>query len=161
MIEENKMMAEPEVMRNDGVSLAPASMEDFKDYVILLASKDKLNKTPREQLERGLELVRYMWVGGVNGTVGGVFLVSYLPNVQWWTLDIYDDKVLSAVHPKFCETGGRMVMQWFFENHPESTEVHTTYPTSYKHMVGTLERLGFKRKYTNDQFVIMHKRAED
>ena len=140
------------VLKDGDLVLYPATLKESEDYILKMACKDKYNVSPKEQLARGLQFVKYTWIAKNEDGVGGVLFMCYLEHMSWWTLDAYkEDSVNNRGDWSF--RAGRLVIDWFFRNH-NVQDLYTIHKKENHAATKLCERLGFKARYTNPQFTI-------
>lgn len=137
--------------------LTPATLEEAKDLILVMAGQDRFNKTPREELERGLEHIKHVWFAGVNGVLIGVCFMTRLPNLNWWTFDAYANENIDNRVGDDSFRVGRLVTRWFFDTHG-CNELYTMHRTKNRAATRVCRRIGFKEKFTNPEFNILSMR---
>lgn len=144
----------PTVLKDRDLLLMPSTLRESADYILKMACKDRYNKTPREELSRGLQFVKYVWICKNSDGVGGVVFMCYLDHMNWWTLDAYKDESVDNKSGDWSYRSARLVIDWFFESHREK-ELHTLHRTDNHAATKMCERLGFEKKYLNPEFIIL------
>lgn len=151
--------AMPEVLHENNVTLYPGTYREHKEYLLKLAGIDRYNRTPREQLEKGLEHIKYLWLGKASGEIGGILFMCYLKHMGWWTLDAYKDPAIDNRDGDWSYRGAKLVIDWFFKNHTVN-DLYTIHRVENHAATKMCERLGFKVRYANPQFIILKKRRD-
>lgn len=156
-----EILPEAEVLKDNDILLVPGSMKENKDLVLKFAMGDRYSQTPEPQLERGLEFVKYLWLGKANEEIGGVLFLCFLDHMNWWTLDAYKNDKHDNADGNYSYRAGKLVMDWFFQNIESADELHTIHRRANHAATKVCERLGFKEKYLNPEFMIMHLRRKE
>ena len=151
--------ATPSALVESDCVLYPGTYREHKDYLLKLAGLDKHNRTPQEQLEKGLEFIKYLWVGKAAGELGGVLFICYLKHMDWWTLDAYKDSNIDNRDGDWSFRAANLVMDWFFKNHAVN-DLYTIHRVENHAATKMCERLGFKVRYANPGFIILKKRRD-
>jgi hypothetical protein len=156
------IFSEMEVLKDGDITLIPSTLKESKELILKFAMGDRYNKTPTEQVIKGMELIKYVWIGMSNGDIGGVIFMFHLVNTtQWWTLDAYKNNEHDNRLGDFSFRSGRLVVDWFFQNHPFEKEIYTMHPTSNRAAKKVCERLGFQIKYDNPEWNVLNLRRSN
>ena len=144
----------PSSLRDGELILTPTTLKESEDYILKLACKDRYNVTPKDQLARGLQYVKYVWIGKNSDGVGGVLFMCYLDHMNWWTLDAYKEDSVDNKQGDWSYRAGRLAIDWFFENH-NVKELYTLHRTDNRAATKVCHMLGFEDKFLNPEFIIL------
>lgn len=144
-------------LRNNELILKPTSLEESREYILLLADEDRYKRTPVQELDTPLQYVQNVWIAEVDGHRIGVLIICYIPELDWWTFDAYRDKNLDNKLGDYSYTAAKFVLNWFFNNPPVYKEIHAMHTIPNRAARMMCKRLGFKDKSIIDQINIMVK----
>lgn len=141
---------------HDGeITLIPGSLPKDIGIVMKLAMGDRYNQTPEAQVVKGLEFVKYLWVGESKGVVGGVVMLCWLENLQCWTLDAYKNDSHDNKLGDYSFRAGRLAIDWFFKN-IVSNKLMTIHRTANYAATKVCQRLGFEITHKlGDAFTVL------
>lgn len=146
-----------QILSDGALRLEQIEPVEAQEYILKLACKDRYNVTPREQLSKGLEHIKYAWICKNEDGVGGVAFMCYLEHMNWWTLDAYKEDSVDNKHGDWSFRTGRLAIDWFFTNNI-SDSLYTIHRTQNRGATKVCQRIGFEIKYANPQFVILKMR---
>ena len=151
----DEILKEAEGLVDGDIVLTPGSLPEDIGLVMKFAMGDRYNQTPEPQLVKGLEFVKYLWIGEANGVIGGVLMLCWLENLQCWTLDAYKNSEHDNTLGDYSYRSGRLVIDWFFRN-VDAKELRTMHRTDNKLATKVCQRLGFEITHKlGDAFVMM------
>ena len=137
------ILPEINALADGEIALIPGSLPKDIEILLKFAMGDRYNQTPEEQLVKGLEFCKYLWIGKANGAIGGVVMLCYVENLQKWTLDAYKNHEHDNGIGNYSFRSGRLVIDWFFKNIQEDKLV-TIHRTANRSATKLCEKLGFR-----------------
>lgn len=150
-----EILPEIETLKEGDITLTPGSLPEDIGIVLKFAMGDRYNQTPEPQLVKGLEFMKYLWIGRANESIGGVLMLCYLENIQKWTLDAYKNNEHDNKEGDYSFRSGRLVIDWFFNNLQEDKLI-TIHRTANRLATKLCERLGFEITHKlGDEFTIL------
>lgn len=150
----DEIIPDAEVLKDNDIILTPGSLPEDIELVMKFALGDRYNETPEPQLVKGLELVKYLWIGKVNESIGGVVMICFLDKLDWWTLDAYKNSEHDNRDGDYSFRAGRLVIDWFFTN-MDADSLRTMHRTDNVLATKMCERLGFEKTHHNPEFVVL------
>ncbi len=139
----DEIVKEAEALKDGDIVLMPGSLPADIGIVMKFAMGDRYSQTPEPQLVKGLELVRHLWIGKANETIGGVVMLCWLHNLQKWSLDAYKGDDHDNKLGDYSFRSGRLVVDWFFKNIGEDKLI-TIHRTANRAATKLCQRLGFE-----------------
>ena len=150
-----EVLPETPGLRDGDIILQPGSLPADIGLVMKFAMGDRYNQTPEPQIVKGLELVKYLWIGKANDSIGGVVMLCWLENLQCWSLDAYKSDDHDNRFGDYSFRSGRLVIDWFFKN-IENDKLITIHRTANYAATKLCERLGFEITHKlGDAFTVL------
>lgn len=150
-----EILPDIEPLTDGDIVLAPGSLPEDIELVMKFAMGDRYNQTPEEQMVKGLEFCKYLWIGKVNGVIGGIVMLCYLENLDKWSLDAYKNQEHDNRVGDYSLRAGTLVRDWFFKKIGKDKLI-TMHRTANKLATRLCERLGFEITHKlGDEFVFL------
>lgn len=130
-----------------------------KSYLVELVKQNKYNLLNDQGIKKGLEYIRFLWIGRASGVIGGVLFFCYIPHLNIWTFDAYkEDQRLKNLDNRgnFSYRAGRLVIDWFFTTEI-TRELFTMHDQKNRGATIVCKKLGFDTVGIENGFVIMRK----
>lgn len=150
-----EILPDIEPLMEGEITLTPGSLPEDIGLVMKFAMGDRYNQTPEPQLVKGLELCKYLWIGRVDGVIGGIIALCYLENLDKWSLDAYKNDEHDNRIGDYSFRAGRLVRDWFFKKLGKDKLI-TIHRTQNFAATKVCERLGFEITHRlGDAFTVL------
>lgn len=147
-----------EPLQSQRVELRPAAKSEVLEYLLELIQKYQFNTQGPKSARLLIEKIgQYFWIGYADGIQGGVAYVSYIPDLDMWTFDAYQDRDVTDKMENVAWTyeAGKLAIPYILDR--ITPVIWTMHDVRNRAASIVCRRLGFMEIYRSNNFVMMRR----